>query len=120
MVQKQSKKGAMSKLVKADGSSFIPGINKVIPCGSQVLVELLTAQEIMGTKLTVGESVDVGAPQGYVKAVGPTCKASDWGFKIGDRVMLHGKGPFAPDVGGDREAVLIEPNSIRAVLQEDE
>jgi hypothetical protein len=114
-------------IVGSDGSvlSSIPAIVGVKPCGTQVLVEVLTAQEALGTKLVVSESTSInGAPQGYVLAVGPKV-SSDLGFAVGDRVTLHGN--FTPVPEGqklerknpDRPWILIEPHQIKAVFVED-
>lgn len=97
-------------------------IKDVKPVGSQVLVELLSAQEAIGTKLSIGgDSTTVGAPQGYVIAVGPNCKPQDWGFNEGDRVLLQGKHVPLPKLPEwKRERSLIEPSMIKAVLIEDD
>jgi hypothetical protein len=110
-----------SKLVKADGSSFVRKISDIKPCGSKILVELLTAQEIMGTQFDVGTKVDVGMPQARVISLGPAVNAEGWGFKVGDRVLLHGTGPIAPEYGdSDRDKALIEPHSVFGVIVESE
>ena len=114
----------MAKILGVDGNKVVakvPGLKDVVPCGSQVLVELLTAQEALGTTLEIGESSTIsGAPQGYVVKLGP--KVSDWGFKIGDRVTLHGNfTPISENVdrpNTHRPWILIEPNQIKAVLIE--
>lgn len=110
-----------SKLVKADGSSFIRKISDITPCGSKILVELFTAQEIMGTKFDVGTKVDVGMPQAKIISVGPSVTPEAWGFKVGDRVLLHGSGPITPEYGdSDRDRALIEPHSVFGVIVESE
>jgi len=110
-----------SKLIKPDGSSFIRKIADIKPCGSKILVELLTAQEIMGTKFDVGAKADVGMPQAKVVSVGPSVSAEGWGFKVGDRVLLHGTGPILPEYGdSDRDRALIEPHSVFGVIVESE
>lgn len=109
------------KIVGADGmalscSSSIKGVK---PCGSQILVEVLTAQELMNTVLKLSDGTDPKVPlQGYVKAVGPTYNES-WGFKVGDRVLISGAGVLSPNVNGThRDTFLMEPMAIRAVLSE--
>jgi hypothetical protein len=114
-------------IVGADGFavSSVPAVVGVKPCGTQVLVEILTAQEALGTKLVVSETTSAsGAPQGYILAVGPKV-SSDLGFQIGDRVTLHGN--FTPLPEGqkvekknpDRPWILVEPHQIKAVFVED-
>lgn len=114
-------------IIGADGTAIrnIPAITGVKPCGSQVLVEVLTAQEALGTKLVVSETTSInGAPQGYILAVGPKV-ATDLGFQVGDRVTLHGN--FTPVPEGqkfdrknpDRPWILIEPHQIKAVFTEE-
>lgn len=102
----------------------VPQIKDVSPCGSQVLVELLTAQEALGTILQIDADASItGAPQGYVRKKGPRV-SEDWGFKIGDRVTLHGNyTPVSENVerpNPHRPWILVEPNQIKAVLLENE
>lgn len=115
-----------TEILGADGqrtSSAVPSIKGVVPCGSQVLVELLTAQEALGTILQIDSSATVtGAPQGYVRKLGPKV-LEDWGFKIGDRVTLHGNYTPLPEGNIEREHshrpwILIEPSQIKAILLE--
>lgn len=108
-----------------EGNEFINDVPKVvdiIPCGTQVLVELLTPDEIIGTNLHVGKDVKV-APQGVVLKVGPNANPNDWGFKVGDRVIISGMGTKVENGScvakkKDREVTLLEPMSIKAVLVE--
>jgi hypothetical protein len=113
-------------ILGADGESAtrVPGVVDVNPCGSQVLVELLTAQEALGTVLQIDSSASVnGAPQGYVIKLGPKV-ASDWGFKEGDRVTLHGNYTPLPEgqklqrKNPHRPWILVEPIQIKAVFLE--
>jgi hypothetical protein len=73
-----------------------PKIKSVEPTGSQILVELLTSQELLGTSMIVNDNTaaNAGAPQGYVLKFGPTLAADNWGIKIGSRVLLQGS--FVP------------------------
>lgn len=100
----------------------VPSIKDVQPCGSQVLVELLTAQEALGTILSIESSAINGAPQGYVRKTGPRV-AQEWGFKVGDRVTLHGNYTPLPEGNFDRPNshrpwILVEPQQIKAILVE--
>lgn len=109
----------MGKILSASGVSLTPRVTGIVPCGSQILVEVLTAQDKMCTNLVVGSEVEVGAPQGWVRSIGPSVKLEGWGFKIGDRVMLNGTGPICPKFNeSGRDWVLLEPHSIKAVLTE--
>ena len=105
------------------GESFqsTPEIKALQPCGSQVLVEILTAQELANTKITISEKTDLKVPlQGYIRAAGPGFKPDDWGFKIGDRVLISGAGVIAPNYDDcHRDRFFMEPNSIRSVLIEE-
>lgn len=111
----------------ADGevATKVPSVVGVNPCGSQILVELLTAQEALGTVLHVDSAASVnGAPQGYVRAVGPKVPA-DLGFTVGDRVTLHGNYTPVPEGqkfnrrNSHRPWILIEPHQIKAVFVEE-
>jgi hypothetical protein len=118
----------MSNILNSDGTAAlkpVPGVVGVNPCGTQILVELLTAQEALGTILHVDASASVhGAPQGYVVAFGPKVP-SDLGFKVGNRVTLHGN--YTPVPEGQklerdnphRPLILIEPHQIKAVFVEE-
>lgn len=114
------------KILGSDGeaASRIPSVVGVNPCGTQVLVELLTAQEALGTVLQIDSSASVnGAPQGYVRAVGPKVPA-DLGFIVGDRVTLHGNYTPVPEGqkfrrNSHRPWILIEPHQIKAVFVEE-
>ena len=57
------------KIVGADGEclSSVRTVKGVTPCGSQVLVEILTPQELMNTNITISEKTDLKVPlQGYI------------------------------------------------------
>lgn len=93
------------------------------PCGSQILVEVLTAQELANTNITISEKMDLKVPlQGYVRAVGPNFKETDWGFNVGDRVLISTTAAvIAPNYDDCyRDRFFMEPHSIRAVLSEEE
>lgn len=114
-----------NEILGADGQAVVspvPSLKDIQPCGSQVLVELLTSQEVLGTKLIVEESATItGAPQGYIVKTGPRV-SEDWGFKVGDRVTLHGNFTPLPEnidrKNSHRPWILIEPNQIKAILIE--
>jgi hypothetical protein len=96
----------------------IPPVTGVKPCGAQVLLELLTVQEMMGTKLILKNNQQSHAEyQAYVIAAGPTIDLSIYGFKVGDRVLLSGNGTPVPNYdNGERERILMDPFAIKAVL----
>lgn len=97
----------------------LPEIKNVVPCGSQVLVELLTPQEQANTSIQI-MNVDNKVPrQGYILAIGPSVNAESYGFKVGDRFLLSSSSAIsAPNFGSDRERFLVEPHAIKAVLEE--
>ena len=93
----------------------------VQPVGSQVLVELLTAEELYNTVLSLGTQKVKDGFQGFVRAVGPSVKTEEWGFRIGDRVLVSGGGVPVPNYDNiERERVLMEPHSIKGVLVSEE
>lgn len=127
---------AKSKIVTPENLSFsaethlfgqtpeferIPEIKGVRPCGSQVLVEILTAQELANTAIQISEKTDLKVPlQGYIRATGPGFKSEDWGFDIGDRVLISGSGVIAPTYDGThRDRFFMEPHAIKTVLIEE-
>jgi len=115
------------KIVGVDGESLrkVPSVVGVKPCGTQVLIELLTAQEALGTILTIESSSSInGAPQGYVIAFGPKVPL-ELGFAVGDRVTLHGNFTPLPESNkfnkenSHRPWILVEPQQIKAVFVEE-
>jgi co-chaperonin GroES (HSP10) len=90
------------------------------PVASQVLIEILTAQEMAGSKIIVDNDVKMGAPQAYVRGLGPSIKPEEWGFDVGNRVVLTGKYTPLPrlDTHDGHEWGVIEPANIKAVLTE--
>ena len=107
--------------------ALLPKINGLKPCGSQVLVELLNEDELIGTSLIIpkaktsaGKSLD-HAPQAYIIAMGPKVLEQDWGFKVGDRVVFS-TNDFVPTPNYNeysRDRGTLGPMAIRAVLAEE-
>lgn len=98
-----------------------PKLVDVKPTGSQILVEILTAQELANTNITISDKTDLKVPlQGYVRATGPGFKAEDWGYKVGDRVLISGNGVIAPTYDDThRDRFFMEPHAIKGVLVEE-
>lgn len=109
---------------------MVPKIVGLKACGSQILVELLNEEEILGTSLQIigsggsatpwrKEAID-GAPQAYVLDLGPMVNES-WGVKVGDRIMFS-TSAFIPAPNYDkyvRARGTIDPSAVKAVLRED-
>jgi co-chaperonin GroES (HSP10) len=106
--------------VSASTAYSVPSVVGAAPVGSQVLVEILHPQELLGTTITISDKTDVKVPlQGYVRAVGPAVKLEDWGFKVGDRVLISGSGVMVPNHDDlHRDRFFMEPHSIKGVLAE--
>jgi hypothetical protein len=85
--------------------------------GTQVLVEMLNAQEALGTTLVVsGESKDT--PQGIVLSIGPMVPEV-YGLKKGDRVFFSSPAAVHPPAiaqTSDRKRACIDYNTIKGVL----
>jgi hypothetical protein len=104
----------------------LPKVNGVKACGSQVLVELLNEDELIGTSLVIpkakstnGKALD-HAPQAYIVDMGPKVLEQDWGFKVGDRVVFS-TNDFVPTPNYNqyhRDRGTLSPMAIRAVLSE--
>jgi len=108
-----AKKKSVEEVVKVD----LGPVTSVKPCGSLVLLELLTAQEMLNTELIVTKQKTMQEFQAIVLAVGPSLNPENWGFKVGDRVVLSGTGVPVPNFNhSEREKVLMEPHSIKGVL----
>lgn len=106
--------------VAGESISSIPKVTGAKPVGSQVLIEILTPQEIMGTSLSISEKTDLKVPlQGYVRDVGPSFASTSWGFVVGDRVLISGSGVLAPNYDNShRDRFFMEPTAVKAVLTE--
>ena len=98
-----------------------PKIVGVRPIGSQVLVEILTVQELSNTNITISEKTNLQVPlQGYIVAVGPGFKSVDWGYDVGDRVLISGGGVIAPTYDDThRDRFFMEPTAVKSVLVEE-
>lgn len=93
------------------------------PTGIQILIENLTAQEMSGGSVIVGDDSDVGTPQAYILAIGPGMNPDDnkLGFKVGDRVIVVGKyTPVPKPAGQKRELGIIDYTNIKAVIEEED
>ena len=97
-----------------------PCVKSAKPCGSLLLVEVLTPEELMGTSFSLSGKTDLKVPlQGYIRAIGPSVKAEDWGFKVNDRVLISGSGVMVPNYDGThRDRFFMDPGAIKGVLSE--
>lgn len=90
--------------------------------GNMVLVEILTPQDATETIFTITENTTM-APQGYIVDIGPMIKQDEWGFKVGDRVVIQGKYVPIPSYkyrgSNQRELGIVQTYDIKCVLQED-
>lgn len=99
----------------------LPKISAVHPFGSKILVEVLRADEIMGSNLIVSEKTQVdGAPQAYILEIGPSIQA-DSGLKVGQRIYWTGRGTEVKDPRENKGRVraLLEVSNILAVIDEE-
>jgi hypothetical protein len=97
----------------------VPRIVGVRPYGSTVLVEMLTAEESLGTHIHVKKDAQVGAPQAYVRDLGPLLDPSLVKLKPGDRVMLQGSYVPVPNFDrSERARGIVELHNIKAVFEE--
>ena len=91
-------------------------VTKCVPCGNQILLELLTAQEMMNTKIIVNETKNIKEFQAVILGIGPLV-SENYGFKAGDRVLLSGNGVPVPNYDdSERDKILMEPQCIKAIL----
>jgi hypothetical protein len=87
------------------------------PCNSLILLELLTEQERMGTRLHLQNNKPSAEYQAFVLSAGPNFDPSIWGFNVGDRVLVSGGGVPVPNYNNsERDKVIMEPHSIKGVL----
>jgi co-chaperonin GroES (HSP10) len=98
----------------------LPKAKSVHPFGSKILVEILRADEIMGSSLHISENTQMdGAPQAYITEMGPNVP-SECGLKVGQRVYWTGKGTQIENPGctSGRVNALLEVSNILAVIEE--
>jgi hypothetical protein len=117
----------MRKITDASGrelKKIIPSIKDVKPVGTQILIELLTPNELLNTSLHLGSddgkavSID-GAPQAYVLKVGPKVDPA-WGISEGDRVVVSGSHTPLPEAASKNGRMVgcVEPHAVKAILIE--
>jgi hypothetical protein len=98
----------------------LPKAKAVHPFGSKILVEILKADEIMGTSLHISENTQMdGAPQAYITEMGPNV-APDCGLAVGQRIYWSGKGTQIENPGctTDRVNALLEISNVLAIIEE--
>jgi hypothetical protein len=110
-----------SSIALPENAKEVPAVTAVKPFGSMIMIEYLTPEEMMGTKLYVKSSVsDKLAQQAYIVAFGPNLKAEDIGLNVGNRVIVTG-GNFTPVPnvdGSTRVRGVTEVHNVKAVLAE--
>lgn len=98
----------------------LPKVKAVKPFGSKLLVEVLRADEILGTQLSIGDKTELdGAPQAYIVELGPSV-SSDTGLAVGQRIYWSGKGTQIKDPNGTegRVRALLEIGNVLAIIEE--
>jgi len=89
----------MSELIyggNGGGLSSVPKIADVSPLGTNVYVEVLSAQETMGTNLDLPGTTEVRVNEAYVLGIGPRVP-KEHGLEVGQRVFISGPIVFGPD-----------------------
>lgn len=100
--------------------TVVPKAKDVHPFGSKILVEVLSADEILGSTLHISETAQMdGAPQAYIVKMGPGVPAES-GLKVGQRVYWTGKGTHIenPSCKNKRVNALLEVSNILAIIEE--
>lgn len=95
----------------------ITGVKAV---GSFILVEHLTEEEVMNTRLCLPKKdEEKGGNQAYIIDIGPALEREKWGFEIGQRVLLQGSFVPVPKVKSNgRKIGVVSPHDIKAVFLE--
>jgi hypothetical protein len=86
--------------------------------GSQILVEMLRPEEALETRLEVPDNTKM-PHQGYIRDIGPAVKMGEWGFEVGDRVLLQGQFvpvPWREENG--RTLAVVDGYTIKCIFQE--
>ena len=116
----------MSKIfADCGGINTVPPIKDVKPLGTCVYVEVLSAQESMGTKLNLPGTTEVRVNEAYVLGIGPRVP-KEHGLEIGQRVFISGPIVFGPnyqdykfDVDG-RKRGMVDYSAIKGMSVEEE
>ena len=114
---------AKTSIVNASGEEIkavCPKIKAVHPFGSRILIEVLKADEVLGTNLYVREDASLdGAPQAYVVELGPQVPA-DSGIAVGQRIYWEGKGTPVNDPRETKGRIraLLEIHNVKAIIEE--
>ena len=97
-----------------------PKITAIRPIGSGILVEILTPQELLETKMIISEKTEMNSPpQARILEIGPSLP-KDWCIKVGDRVLLQGSFVPMPRLNKEhRNRAIVEIHSIKAILEEE-
>lgn len=98
----------------------LPKAKAVHPFGSKILVEILRADEIMGTTLHISEGTQMdGAPQAYITELGP-CVSPEAGLAVGQRIYWTGKGTQVdnPACTSGRVNAFLEINNVLGIIEE--
>lgn len=90
--------------------------------GTNILVELLTAEEVMGSTLHLPTNTKMPAIQGIILDIGPALKGEEWGIEVGDRVVLWGDfvpvpKPKSVQESNKKDWGVYPPHAIKAVLK---
>lgn len=111
-------------ILNVDGSEAVvrlPKIAAVHPFGSKILVEILKADEVLGTNLVINDNSDVGgAPQAIIIELGASLP-DNCGLAVGQRVYWDGKGLAIDDPRAEhgRIRALLEISNVKAVIEEE-
>lgn len=98
----------------------LPKVKAAHPFGSKILVEILKADEIIGTVLHISENTQVdGAPQAYITELGPNVP-KDSGLAVGQRIYWTGRGTQIdnPACTSGRVSALLEISNVLAIIEE--
>jgi co-chaperonin GroES (HSP10) len=97
-----------------------PKIKGLHPLGSNILIELLTSQELFGANIIVSDDTQFeGPPQAYVLEVGPAA-TDEIKSLVGKRVVVNGRGVNVPVFGeSKRVRLLVEYPMIKGIIEEE-
>lgn len=109
-------------ILTASGESAVsplPNITGVKPFGSKILVDILRADEILGTRLVGVEKSSLdGAPQAYIVELGSNIPP-EYGLKKGQRIYWTGKGTQVTDPRETRRIrAILEISNVIAIIEE--
>jgi hypothetical protein len=103
----------------------LPKIDAITAYGSYIFVEILSTQEVLGTKLKLSGDTQLAIHEAYVLSLGPQVPEG-YGVEVGHRVFIDGPINFSPNYSDykftseGRKRGMVMYSSIKGHCQEED